>query len=233
MGGYNNYSINTFFWFFESRKDPANAPLSIWFNGGPGASSLLGALQENGPCRINDDSNSTSLNPWSFNNEVNMLYIDQPNQVGFSWDILTNGTLDVVQNVIQPQDFSHGIPEQNNTFYVGTFPSQNPSNTANDTQNAAKALWIFAQTWFQEFPGNIPSTIHSFADLIDPMQITNPTMTQYQSSLSHMVDIMDPFLPLSSKSKIWPLPMDRSKRLETHTSFISTPLASLMAASTY
>ena len=89
-----------------------------------------------------------------------MLYIDQPNQVGFSWDILTNGTLDVISNAIQPQDFSHGIPEQNNTFYVGTFPSQNPSNTANDTQNAAKALWIFAQTWFQEFPGNIPSTIH-------------------------------------------------------------------------
>ena len=107
---------------------------------------------------INDDSNSTSLNPWSFNNEVNMLYIDQPNQVGFSWDILTNGTLDLTNDFINPQDFSSGvIPKQNNTFLVGTFPSQNPGNTANDTQNAAKALWHFAQTWFQEFPNYKPN----------------------------------------------------------------------------
>ena len=118
---------------------------------------MMGALQENGPCMINDDSNSTSLNPWSFNNEVNMLYIDQPNQVGFSWDILTNGTLDVTSGIINPDDFSHGVPEQNSTFYVGTFPSQNPGNTANDTQNAAKALWHFAQTWFQEFPEYKPN----------------------------------------------------------------------------
>lgn len=44
----------------------------------------MGALSENGPCFVNKDSNSTYLNPWSWNNEVNMLYIDQPVQVGFS-----------------------------------------------------------------------------------------------------------------------------------------------------
>ncbi|KAL8918927.1 MAG: hypothetical protein Q9172_005195 [Xanthocarpia lactea] len=150
-----NYTINTFFWFFESRKDPANAPLSLWMNGGPGSSSLIGLLTENGPCMINDDSNSTTLNPWSWNNEVNMLYIDQPNQVGFSYDIPSNGTTDESQIMIQ--DFTDGVPEQNNTFYVGTFPSQNPNNTANGTTNAARAMWHFAQTWFQEFPAYKPN----------------------------------------------------------------------------
>ncbi|KAI4222233.1 MAG: hypothetical protein L6R36_006295 [Xanthoria steineri] len=150
-----NYTINTFFWFFESRKDPANAPLSIWMNGGPGSSSMIGLLQENGPCIINDDSNSTRLNPWSWNNEVNMIYIDQPNQVGFSYDIPTNGTTD--ESEVTIQDFSDGVPEQNNTFYVGTFPSQNPNSTANGTTNAARSLWHFAQTWFQEFPAYKPN----------------------------------------------------------------------------
>ena len=64
------YEINTFFWFFESRKDPENSPLAIWMNGGPGSSSLLGLLVENGPCYINSDSNSTYLSEWSWNNEV-------------------------------------------------------------------------------------------------------------------------------------------------------------------
>jgi len=63
------YEINTFFWFFESRKDPETAPLSLWMNGGPGSSSMLGLLREHGPCFVHSDSNSTYLNQWAWNNE--------------------------------------------------------------------------------------------------------------------------------------------------------------------
>lgn len=80
-----------------------------------------------------------------------MLYIDQPNQVGFSYDELKNGTWNSETDVITLRNFSDSnVPSQNNTFFVGTFPSQNPQATANDTTNAARALWHFAQTWFQE-----------------------------------------------------------------------------------
>lgn len=34
---------------------------------------MMGALSENGPCFVNNDSNSTYLNPWSWNNEVGSL----------------------------------------------------------------------------------------------------------------------------------------------------------------
>lgn len=156
-----DYPINTFFWFVEARTNPHRAPLTIWLNGGPGASSLLGMLSENGPCVINADSNSSALNPWAWNNEVNVLFIDQPVQVGFSYDGLFNGTMNMMESdpyddealPIRLGDFGKGkeeIPEQNATFYVGTFASQNATRAPNSTAHAAVALWHFAQTWFEE-----------------------------------------------------------------------------------
>ncbi|KAJ7779424.1 serine carboxypeptidase [Mycena maculata] len=81
-----------FFWYFAARNGPATAPLSLWFNGGPGSSSMIGLLQENGPCRITNNSESVTLNPFSWNNNANVLYIDQPVGVGFSHGTETVGT---------------------------------------------------------------------------------------------------------------------------------------------
>ncbi|KAL7941516.1 Alpha/Beta hydrolase protein [Trichoderma barbatum] len=154
-----NYPVNTFFWFFEARKNPSTAPLAIWLNGGPGASSMLGLLMENGPCFVNEDSKSTVLNPWSWNNEVNMLYIDEPNQVGFSYDIPTNCTANLSDEGfnLKPADFSTQVPDLNFTSMAGTFSSQKPTHTTNSTAQAAHALWHFAQAWFSEFPHYKPS----------------------------------------------------------------------------
>ena len=71
--------------FFEARENPSTAPLASWFNGGPGCSSMIGLFQENGPCQFYNGSSEPSLNPYSFNNFANMLYIDQPVGVGFSY----------------------------------------------------------------------------------------------------------------------------------------------------
>ncbi len=87
------------------------------------------------------------------------LYIDQPNQVGLSYDTLVNGTQDLLDpsGDVVTDDFSNGVPQQNNTFLVGTFPSQLLSSSANETTNAARALWHFAQVWFQTFPDYKPN----------------------------------------------------------------------------
>ena len=118
---------------------------------------MLGLLVENGPCFINPDSNSTTLNEFSWNNEVNMLYLDQPVQVGLSYDTLQNVTVNLQTGSVSVLNDTDRVPEQNSTLLVGTFPSQNVNDTAFGSLNGAIALWHFAQSFFQEFPAYMPN----------------------------------------------------------------------------
>ncbi|KAK3624360.1 hypothetical protein LTR56_021078 [Elasticomyces elasticus] len=79
-----NETTNMFFWFFEAREDAANAPLTLWLNGGPGSDSLIGLFQELGPCNVTEDL-QTMVNEYAWNNISNMLFLSQPIGVGFSY----------------------------------------------------------------------------------------------------------------------------------------------------
>ncbi|KAM0541906.1 hypothetical protein ACHAPJ_013053 [Fusarium lateritium] len=74
-----------FFWYFESQNAPATDPLVLWLTGGPGGSSMLGMLQELGPCLINEHGNGTIHNPYGWNQNANYIFVDQPAGVGFSY----------------------------------------------------------------------------------------------------------------------------------------------------
>jgi carboxypeptidase C (cathepsin A) len=157
VGGYN---ISTFFWYFRARNNPEKAPTTIYLAGGPGESSLYGATSDGGPCYVLNDSNSTESNPWSWNENSNMLYVDQPVTAGFSyskainstWNFLWDGSDGTTTPVVPLEAYNGSVPAENSTLLYGTFPDQNPALTANNSVIAARALWHFAQLWFTEFP---------------------------------------------------------------------------------
>lgn len=77
--------------FLEARhENPQFAPLVVWYNGGPGCSSMLGFMQEHGPFELKDGATNITPNPYSWNNKANMLYIEQPAGVGYSWGDCSN-----------------------------------------------------------------------------------------------------------------------------------------------
>jgi hypothetical protein len=128
----------------EARKNPTTAPTTIYMPGGPGTSFLDG--DSGFPCMVNDDSNSTTLNPWSWNNEVNMLYIDMPGQTGYSYSRPADVVLNVVDKSVLP--LQGALP--NPATLPATLSSQEPIDTANTTSYVADQMWRIAQVFFQE-----------------------------------------------------------------------------------
>jgi serine carboxypeptidase-like clade 2 len=79
-----NTSKEIHYVFLESMTNGTDDPLVVWFNGGPGCSSMLGLLQETGPYVLEEGATQYTENPWSWNKETHILYIEQPAGVGYS-----------------------------------------------------------------------------------------------------------------------------------------------------
>ncbi|XP_030744973.1 venom serine carboxypeptidase-like [Sitophilus oryzae] len=81
------FNSNMFFWYFPAVTDSAHAPVVLWLQGGPGASSLIGLFAENGPFSVKN-KHGLRLRKYSWTENHNVLYIDNPVGTGFSF---TNG----------------------------------------------------------------------------------------------------------------------------------------------
>ena len=118
----NNGSM--FFWFFPAEESPETAPVVIWLQGGPGASSMLGLLKLHGPflTETDEDGNfGVTDNPFSWHKKHNMIYIDNPVGAGFSYsNKLPEFQIDVGVNLYEmlQQWFKLFPSYQNNDFYT-------------------------------------------------------------------------------------------------------------------
>jgi carboxypeptidase C (cathepsin A) len=75
---------NIHYWLVEAENDPQNAPLVFWTNGGPGCSGLIGFMTEQGPFRP-DINGKLQPNMYAWNKIANMVFLEQPVGVGFSY----------------------------------------------------------------------------------------------------------------------------------------------------
>ncbi|KAI5084784.1 hypothetical protein GOP47_0000953 [Adiantum capillus-veneris] len=79
-----------FFYFVEAQSHPFSKPLTLWLNGGPGCSSVgNGAFEELGPFRPNGTARGLVYNRHSWNKVSNLLFLESPAGVGFSYSNTT------------------------------------------------------------------------------------------------------------------------------------------------
>ncbi|KAL8541346.1 hypothetical protein ACS0TY_002556 [Phlomoides rotata] len=91
------------FYYFTEAEDSSSKPLVLWLNGGklfhqlllrPGCSSIgSGAFTELGPFRVNPDGKTLWYNKYAWNNVANVVFLESPAGVGFSY---SNRTSDYV-----------------------------------------------------------------------------------------------------------------------------------------
>ncbi|KAL1007305.1 hypothetical protein UPYG_G00084750 [Umbra pygmaea] len=113
------------YWFVTSQRNPAKDPVVLWLNGGPGCSSLDGFLSENGPFHVNDDGATLYENTFSWNKIANVLYLESPAGVGYSYSDDKNYRTDddevADNNYLALQSFFKKFPNftRNEFFIIG------------------------------------------------------------------------------------------------------------------
>jgi carboxypeptidase C (cathepsin A) len=116
-----NFSKNYVYWFVESRATPSSDSLVIWLTEGPGSSSQLSLLTENGPCKVSDDGLSTVSNSFSSNTNANIMWVGHPADVGLSYRaIVDHNETEIGEDMyLLLQEFLKAHPEyQKNELYV-------------------------------------------------------------------------------------------------------------------
>lgn len=112
--------------YIESMNDPSNDPVIFWTNGGPGCSGLLAFGTEFGPYIFNAGGILT-LNPYSWNNIANIIYVEQPAGVGFSSFTAKEDAVNITDSRAAAdsyeliKQFFERFPERkSNDFYVAS-----------------------------------------------------------------------------------------------------------------
>lgn len=180
-------SGSLFFWkFLKPSQD--SQKLIIWLNGGPGCSSMDGALMESGPFRVTEDL-QLEYNEGSFHEAADIVYVDQPRGTGFS----SAGDQDGY-DVDLDEVALHFVQFLKNYYQV--FP-----------EDLTKDLYITGESYAGQYIPFIAKAVLEDAELADVslqgLVIGNGWIDPVAQSLSYIPYLLESQI-ISTTDKFWP-----------------------------
>jgi cathepsin A (carboxypeptidase C) len=170
-----------FYWFFEKRstndekieqvQDAKDIPIVIWLTGGPGCSSTLALLFENGPCTVAEDGQSTIVNPYSWTEAAHVLWLDQPAGVGYSYG--------------EENDYNEEMISEDAYYFLQEFLKEHPEYASNpvtivgESYGGHYAPAVAHKIWTKNKDVEEPMIDINLAGLAVGNGLTNP-IEQYQ-----------------------------------------------------
>jgi len=148
---------NLFYWLIESQNDPDTDPLVIWYQGGPGCSGLFGLFAESGPY-MPDGNGGIQYNPISWTQVANVLYLEQPAGVGFSYSD-------------NPDDYNtNDFKAANDNFlFLEGFLAQYPQYVGRET-------WLSGESYAGVYIPTLTAVILNNSDSLIYSQLTGLTL---------------------------------------------------------
>lgn len=144
-----------FYWFVESANTSSD-DLVIWLNGGPGCSSLGGLMTELGPQYPNVNGTGLYTNQWAWTNVADVIFVESPAGVGFSY---SNDT-----------SFYDGVGDNQTSAdlyaFIQGFLQRYPSYQE-------KNLWIAGESYGGHY---VPQTAWEFVTQNDRVVAGNPSI---------------------------------------------------------
>ena len=113
------------YWFAatSAQADWTKAPTIVWFNGGPGSSSVLGMLQEQGPLIIDKDGKLMD-NPYAWTNVANFFVVESPAGVGYSYCAAMKTGGGCANSDVSTAKAAHAALQD---FFTSKFPELRPN----------------------------------------------------------------------------------------------------------
>ncbi|XP_010271866.1 PREDICTED: serine carboxypeptidase-like 45 isoform X2 [Nelumbo nucifera] len=151
-----------FYYFVEAETNPASKPLVLWVNGGPGCSSIgTGAFSEHGPFR--PSGKNLVRNEYSWNKEANMLYLETPAGVGFSYSTNTSYYYGVNDEMTGPGK-NYSIEAQKSYSYTSWFLRTSSRWLDKFPEHKNKDLFITGESYAGHYVPQLAQLMIQFND---------------------------------------------------------------------